>query len=314
MTERTPSVDLGAALRALRRQADLSQRELAEQSGVPQATIARIESGRTTDPRFRTVEQLVRAASGRLGISLAADGAPVGGPGRSAGGANGGEVREGALSAVPHEELRDGALPAVPHEELRDGAGRHCPAHLDAREVREPKDWPGAWWARFYDLPPERWPAPLPAVTYERNRERRDRSRRRERVRREVQVRRVGRDELPATSWRLVAELPDGELVGELRAHERSVDLLLGYDLGDRRELLLDGVLVAAEHRGLGIGRWLLDMLVTEMDRVGVTTVHAIAECGGIAFLLACGYRLQAGRPEALRLDRPVSSGPGPLP
>ncbi|MEH1057347.1 GNAT family N-acetyltransferase [Micromonospora sp. CPCC 206171] len=329
MTERTLSVDLGAALRALRRQADLSQRELAEKSGVPQATIARIESGRTTDPRFRTVEQLVRAASGRLGISLAAPGAPVGagGPGRSARGANGDEVRDGALPAVPHEELqdgtlaavaqeelRDGALPAVPHEELRDGAGRHCPAHLDAREVREPKDWPGAWWAHFYNLPPEQWPAPLPAVTYERNRERRDRSRRRERVRREVQVRRVGRDELPATSWRLVAELPDGELVGELRAHERSIDLLLGYDLGDRRELLLDGVLVAAEHRGLGIGRRLLDVLVTEMASVGITTVHAIAESGGIAFLLACGYRLQAGRPEALRLDRPVSSGPGPPP
>ncbi|WP_346536853.1 GNAT family N-acetyltransferase [Micromonospora sp. DPT] len=300
MTERTPSVDLGAALRALRRQADLSQRELAERSGVPQATIARIESGRTTDPRFRTVEQLVRAASGRLGISLAAPGAPVGvgGPDRSTGCAKG-------------DEVRGAALPAVPHEELRDGAGRHCPAHLDAREVREPKDWPGAWWANFYDLPPERWPAPLPAVTYERSRERRDRSRRRERVRREVQVRRVGRDELPATSWRVVAELPDGELVGELRAHERSVDLLLGYDLGDRRELLLDGVLVAAEHRGLGIGRRLLDVLVTEMARVGITTVHAIAESGGIAFLLACGYRLQAGLPEALRLDRPLSSGPG---
>jgi GNAT superfamily N-acetyltransferase len=222
----------------------------------------------------------------------------VGGPGRSTGCAKG-------------DEVRGPALPAVPQEELRDGAGRHCPAHLDAREVREPKDWPGAWWANFYDLPPERWPAPLPAVTYERSRERRDRSRRRERVRREVQVRRVGRDELPATSWRVVAELPDGELVGELRAHERSVDLLLGYDLGDRRELLLDGVLVAAEHRGLGIGRRLLDVLVTEMARVGITTVHAIAESGGIAFLLACGYRLQGGLPEALRLDRPLSSGPG---
>ncbi|MGK5445552.1 GNAT family N-acetyltransferase [Micromonospora sp. URMC 105] len=300
MTDPAPMVDLGATLRALRRHADLSQRELAEKSGVPQSTIARIESGRTVDPGFRTVEQLVRAASGRFGWLSAAPREEL------SGGAE--EVSGGA------EELPGGVLPAVPHEELRDGAGRHCPAHLDAREVREPKDWPGAWWAHVYHLPPERWLTPLPAVTYERNRERRDRSRRRERVRREVRVRRVGGDELPATAWRLVAELPDGELVGELRAHERSVDLLLGHDLGDQRELLLDGVLVAAEYRRLGIGRRLIDLLGTEMDRVGVTTVHAIADFGGIPFLLACGYRLEASRPAALRLDRPVSAAPGQPP
>ncbi|WP_233512709.1 helix-turn-helix domain-containing protein [Micromonospora deserti] len=45
MTERIGRTDLGAALRALRRQADLSQRELAECSGVPKSTVAWIEAG-----------------------------------------------------------------------------------------------------------------------------------------------------------------------------------------------------------------------------------------------------------------------------
>ncbi|MFD0788678.1 helix-turn-helix domain-containing protein, partial [Micromonospora azadirachtae] len=49
------TVELGRTLRALRRRADLSQRELAQRSGVPQATLARIESGRARDPRFRRV-------------------------------------------------------------------------------------------------------------------------------------------------------------------------------------------------------------------------------------------------------------------
>ncbi|MEH0843654.1 GNAT family N-acetyltransferase [Micromonospora sp. CPCC 205711] len=274
MSETTPQVDLGAALRALRRAADLSQRELAERSGVPQPTIARIESGAVTDPRFRTVERLVRAASGRITL-----GEP------------------------------DASPPPIPHEELRDAAGRHCPAHLDAREVREPRDWPGAWWAHWYDLPPERWNVTLPATTYALDRAARDRRRWGEQIRRDVRVRRCV-DDLPATSWRFVAELPDGALVGELRAHERSVEFFRRYPLGDRRELVLDGVLVSAEHRGLGIGRRLLDALATEMDRAGIGAVQAIAEFGGIGFLLACGYRLEASRPASLRLDRPaVSAG-----
>ncbi|WP_328422851.1 helix-turn-helix domain-containing protein [Micromonospora sp. NBC_00389] len=39
-------INVGAALRSLRRRADLSQRELAERSGVPKSTLARIEAGR----------------------------------------------------------------------------------------------------------------------------------------------------------------------------------------------------------------------------------------------------------------------------
>lgn len=50
-----------------RRRAGLTQRELAERSGVPQSTIARIESGRT-DPRMRTLERLLRACNQTLEV------------------------------------------------------------------------------------------------------------------------------------------------------------------------------------------------------------------------------------------------------
>ncbi|MCI4063878.1 GNAT family N-acetyltransferase [Micromonospora sp. R77] len=291
-TEPRPQLDLGATLRALRREADLSQRQLAARSGVPQATIARMESGLTTDPRFRTFERLLTAAGGCLTVTLAAPAAPAA-PAGTAGTAV-------VTSASPDVAY---SLPVVPHEAVRDAAGRHCPAHLDARPVREPRDWPGAWWSHWYDLPPGQWPLPLPAATFVRDRGERDRHRRREQVRREVRVRRFTDIGLPATSWRFLAELPDGELVGELRAHERSVDLLLGYELGDRRELVLDGVLVGAEHRLLGIGRRLVEAIRTEMARIGVGTVHAVAEFGGAGFLVACGFQVAWSRPTALRWE-----------
>ncbi|MEU7931380.1 GNAT family N-acetyltransferase [Micromonospora echinofusca] len=283
MAELTDAVDLGAALRALRRRADLSQRELAERSGVPQATLARIESGRATDPRFRTVERLLRAAGGEVAVG----------------------VRDTAAPA-------DRVLPPVPHEALRDGAGRRYPAHLDVWEVKEPKDWPGAWWANWYNLPPARWPLPLPPATYERNRRHRDRRRRAKEIQRTVRLRRVTGGGLPATSWRFVAELPGGELVGELRAHERSPHLIDGDDPGEEREVVLDGVLVAEGCRRLGIGRRLVGLLTDEMDRSGIRTAHAIAEDAGVELLLACGYQFKTSRPWALRLDRRSAAGDWP--
>ncbi|MFR9775805.1 GNAT family N-acetyltransferase [Micromonospora sp. MS34] len=267
--------DLGATLRALRRAADLSQRQLAARSGVPQATIARIESGRCTDPGYRTVERLVGGAAGSI-----------------------------TISAHPA-----GELPPVPQAELRDAAGRRCPAHLDARGVREPRDWPGAWWAHWYVVPPERWPR-LPTVTYRLDRDERDRQRKRDRVRQDYVVRRYVDPALPSTSWRLVAELPDGELVGELRAHEHSDEMLVGHSRPGRREVVLDGVLVATPYQLLGIGRRLVAALTAEMDRAGIRSAHAVAEFGGIDFLLACGFAVQASRPAALRLNRPVSARP----
>lgn len=268
----TEPIDVGAVLRALRRQADLSQRELAERSGVPKSTLARIESGRGAEPGFATVERLVRAAGGALTIGVS------GRPGL-------------------------GQVPAMPDDERRDEAGRRYPPHLDLREVRKLTDWPGAWWAHWYTLPRERWPLRVPAVTYDLDRRRRDERRWRERVRQQVRLRRVT-GELPEGSWRLLAELPDGAPVGELRAHERSTDLLLGENLGDRRELILDGVVVTPELRLLGIGRRLIGLLTEEMDRAGIHTVRAVAEFEEIRFLAACGFTESASRPAALRLDR----------
>ncbi|MEH0982004.1 GNAT family N-acetyltransferase [Micromonospora sp. CPCC 205556] len=306
MTETMPPlVDLAATLRALRRAADLSQRELAERSGVPQATLARIESG-AREPRFGTVERLVRAVGGRIVISVAPPGVglvavpPVSGPLDEDDGTGSGEA-EATCS-----------LPAVPHDELRDRAGRRYPAHLDVWPVREPRDWPGAWWADWYNLPPERHPLRLPPATYERDRGYRDRRRRAEQVRREFRVRWVTDDGRPDTAWRFVAELPGGELIGELRAHERSPHLLYGFD-EERwpRELVLDGVLVDGEHRRLGVGRRLVEALLGRMEQVDVARVAAVADGGGVAFLAACGFRGEARRTVALALDRPVSAASG---
>lgn len=50
----------GRWLRQARRRAGLTQRELAERTGVPQATIGRIEAG-SVDPRVGTLDRLLRA-------------------------------------------------------------------------------------------------------------------------------------------------------------------------------------------------------------------------------------------------------------
>ncbi|MFC8615526.1 GNAT family N-acetyltransferase [Micromonospora purpureochromogenes] len=308
MTQTSPRIDLGRTIRAMRRRADLSQRELAEKSGVPQATIARIESGRAVDPRFRTIEALVAAVQGRIVMSV-----PTVNGGREVGG--GTEAEPVGHGVVGEGGQKTCGLPAVPHDELRDAVGRRYPAHLDAWPVHEPKDWPGAWWADWYNLPPERWPLPLPEATYERNRGYRDRRRRAERVRREFSVRQVIEPGRSATSWRFVAELPDGELVGELRAHERTLHLAYGGDESVwPRDLVLDGVLVAGEHRRLGVGRGLLDALLRRMAEVRIGTVSGIAEGPGVNFLAACGFRIAAHRPLAMCLALPVSPGPGPPP
>jgi transcriptional regulator with XRE-family HTH domain len=68
--------DIGARLRSLRHLARLTQRELAERAGLPDATVASIESGNTRDPRFSTIERLVRAAGGQV-VVLTGDGVAV---------------------------------------------------------------------------------------------------------------------------------------------------------------------------------------------------------------------------------------------
>ncbi|MFC3503940.1 GNAT family N-acetyltransferase [Micromonospora krabiensis] len=113
-------LDVGGVLRALRRGADLSQRELADRAGVPQATVARIESGRARYPKLATVERLVRAAGGSLVIGV--PDAPT-------------ADAEPTPSPIPPLS----PVTPVPHDDLRDDAGRRYPAHLDVWEVREPR-------------------------------------------------------------------------------------------------------------------------------------------------------------------------------
>jgi len=51
-----------------RRRAGISQRELAERSGVPQPAVARIETGRSV-PRADTLDRLLRACGARLELA-----------------------------------------------------------------------------------------------------------------------------------------------------------------------------------------------------------------------------------------------------
>jgi transcriptional regulator with XRE-family HTH domain len=132
-------IDLMAILRALRRRADLSQRELAAQAGIAKSTVAAIEAGEAPDPRWSTVELLVRAAGGQVAI-LMADG-----------------------TAVPVVEST---------EELRDRGGRRYPAHLDVWALRDEFDW----WGARYENPSRRLRRELttPEHTFFRSRRYRD--------------------------------------------------------------------------------------------------------------------------------------------
>ncbi|MDG4822620.1 helix-turn-helix transcriptional regulator [Asanoa sp. WMMD1127] len=121
MPQRIGPTKLPAAglVRAARRRADFSQRELARKSAAAQGTIARIESGDLT-PSLAMIEKLL----GACGFQLV---------------------------AVDHEGcvLR----PMRDTEDTLDGAGRRYPAHLDV--ILDPL--PGEWWADIYGLarPPE---------------------------------------------------------------------------------------------------------------------------------------------------------------
>ena len=65
----------GRMVRYSRRRAGLTQRQLATRAGIPQETIARIESG-ATDPRVSTLDRLLEACAmglevmPRLGIGV----------------------------------------------------------------------------------------------------------------------------------------------------------------------------------------------------------------------------------------------------
>lgn len=114
------SDDVVGLVRAARRRADCSQRELAERAGVAASTVGRVEAGSLV-PSLGLLRRLLGAA----GLALVAVDA------------------EGRL-VVPMRDDRD---------DLRDGAGRRYPSHLDT--VVDPG--PGDWWGDRYGLtsPPE---------------------------------------------------------------------------------------------------------------------------------------------------------------
>jgi len=265
----TAPIDLGATLRALRRRADLSQRQLAERAGVPASTVARIESGAARDPRFRTVERLVAAAGG-------------------------------VVTAGDHPQA---ALDV--HRGLVDSAGRRYPAHLDVRQVVEAKDWWGAWWANWYDLPRPRWPREAPDHTFDLDRARRDGRRRREAGRAAVvklQIERLAAGPgVPPDVWRWVARDRTGAVVGWVGCYLRM------RRADGQRELVIGDIEVAPAWRRFGLGRRLLGMVRAGLPAAGARRARVLIDEPELPheFFRACGFHLLPPQPGWLTmLDR----------
>lgn len=108
-------------LRAARRRADLSQRELAARAGVSQSCVARIEHS----PQLAKVDHLAWLLSSAGGLRLIV-------------------VDEAGTEIGPEDEV---------DAERRDRGHRRYPAHLDLRPGTE--DWWGEGWPMFTGLTPE---------------------------------------------------------------------------------------------------------------------------------------------------------------
>lgn len=259
-------LDLGRILRGLRRRADLSQRELAERAHVPTSSIGRIESGDTPSPGFRTIERLVAATGGSIRIS---------GP--------------------PERPAEYPCPPEPPHEDLGDAAGRRYPAHLDVRRVTEAKDWWGAWWANWYNLPRHRWPREAPEHTFDLSRRTRDHKRRR----------RVGAAQVARLT--IAPQHPPGQ-PDNTRLHVATDDagLVVGWVGGyirpryidGEREFLLCGIEVAPAWRRLGLGTRLLAALRTDLAADGIPRARVLIDELGLPlrFFHAGGFQLAPER------------------
>ncbi len=57
---------VGVRISALRARLDLTQRQLADQAGVPLDSLKDVEQGRTADPRISTIRRIAAA----LGVSV----------------------------------------------------------------------------------------------------------------------------------------------------------------------------------------------------------------------------------------------------
>jgi transcriptional regulator with XRE-family HTH domain len=120
MIDRQPcGLPIAGLVRAVRRRADLSQRELARRAGVSRSSVSRLEAG-TLTPSLGMLSRLMHVADVRL-VAVDSDG-----------------------HVIP---------PVRCWDDTRDGADRHYPAHLDT--ILDPR--PGEWWADRFGLarPPE---------------------------------------------------------------------------------------------------------------------------------------------------------------
>ena len=113
--------DISGLVRTVRRRADLSQRELAQRTGLVRSTIGRIES-RSLTPGLGTLVRILAVAGLRL-------------------------------VAVDGDDRRVPPMEDPPGDDVRDGAGRRYPSHLDT--IMDPM--PGEWWGDRFGLarPPE---------------------------------------------------------------------------------------------------------------------------------------------------------------
>lgn len=116
-----PRFDVAGLIRRARREARLSQREMASMIGVSQSTIARAETG----DAVVTVPVLL-AALAVGGIDLIACGA-------------------------------DGEVLTMRSDALRDRGGRSLPAHLHCRVASEFEDLPSHWRGSVARTAPVRW-------------------------------------------------------------------------------------------------------------------------------------------------------------
>lgn len=238
------ALDVGDALRSLRRQRDLSQRELARRAGVPASTLARLESGQTTDPRLRTLERLARAAGGSVQIvahGTAADGTAAHGP---------------RAQQPPPPALVGPATPAT------DAAGRHYPAHLDVRAT-----YP------FVGRDRRVRPTGVPRYGYELDRATRDARRRREAAAARLPIQLFEDRAGQIQQW--VIRSGDGALVGRLTAQRFPSDRPPAWY--PPPQTLLCRVEVAPQWRDHGVGERLLAQLQAGLvGRVElVTVVHS---------------------------------------
>lgn len=110
---------IAGLLRRARREADLSQRELAKRAGLAPSTVGRIETG-TVTPTIAVFERLLSCTGHRLVV-----------------------VDEDGHVLLPMRDVDD----------IRDLADRRYPAHLDT--ILDPRI--GEWWGDLYGLarPPE---------------------------------------------------------------------------------------------------------------------------------------------------------------